>query len=58
MFVSFGVLLALADFRFDIQLGSFIAYTAFVFLASFVLSSLQMDTHIRDSIMHRPIRHV
>lgn len=35
MFVSFGVLLAMADFPFGIQLGSLIPYTACVFLGTF-----------------------
>ena len=35
MFVSFGVMLAMADFPFGLQLGSFISYTAFFFLATF-----------------------
>ena len=35
MFVSFCVMLAMADFLFGLQLGSFIPYTTFVFLATF-----------------------
>ena len=35
MFVSFGVLLTMADFAFGVQLGSILPYSAFVFLATF-----------------------
>ncbi|MGI4826812.1 MAG: hypothetical protein ACRYFU_01255 [Janthinobacterium lividum] len=60
MFVSFGVLLAMADFPFSLQLGSFLPYTAFVFIATFSAQRGQQpyffECPIVEGVMPRLIR--